>query len=116
MSYTLEGREVPDAPPGREVGRAPCIFCGREIGHWNDVNEDEPAENASNVGWLLGAIVNGETKYFLYCDQPPCQQVKTEGYDKDIWRCGCVSDYVENVGDACHACRRLRADAVPVPD
>lgn len=31
-------------------------------------------------------------------------------------RCGCVSDYVENVGDMCHACRRPRTEAVPVPD
>ena len=28
---------------------------------------------------------------------------------------GCVPDYVENVGDACHQCRRPRAKAVPVP-
>lgn len=114
MNYTLEGREVPDARPGDEVGRAPCIFCGRVIGHWNDVNKDEPAEAATNVGWLLGAVVDGMSKEYLYCDQPPCEEVKAHGYGKEIWRCGCVPDYVENVGDLCHACRRPRAEAVPV--
>lgn len=103
MSYTLEGREIPDAAPGDDVGRAPCIFCGRVIGHWND----------GSVGWILGAIVDGKPKNFLYCDQPPCPKALEEG-DKDIWRCGCEYDYVENVGDECHMCRRSCADAVRV--
>jgi len=30
-----------------------------------------------------------------------------------IWRCGCVPDYVENVGDHCHACRKPRHEAEP---
>ena len=109
MPYVLDGREVPERCEGRNVGEAPCIFCGRTIGHYND-------EMDNCVGWLLGAVVNGESKEFLYCDQPPCVEVKVHGYGKAIWRCGCVSDYVENVGDICHACRRPRAEAIPPPE
>lgn len=113
MSYTLEGRALTEAPEGREVARAPCIFCGRVIGHFNDGGDHH--EDGDGVGWIVGAVVDGKPKEFLYCDQPPCAAVKNGGYDA-IWRCGCVSDYVENVGDTCAACLCSRENAAPMPD
>lgn len=99
MSYVLEGREVPETPPDRCVGQAPCIFCDKLIGHLND---------DGGTGWLLGALVGGEPKWYLYCNALPCAD------SDDIWRCGCEPDFVENVGERCHCCLCHREDAVPV--
>jgi hypothetical protein len=99
--YTLAGRAIPEqASEGKEVAAAPCIFCGKLIEHVND----------GGPGWILSAVVDGQARRYLYCDVPPCDKVH---YD-EIWRCGCVADYVENIGDQCGACWRRRADAVPV--
>ena len=100
MSYTLEGREMGDASPD-DVSRAPCIFCGEVIWHFNE----------GGVGWILGAVIDGVSKFFLYCDQPMCAEgQKNKG---EIWRCYCYDGlaYVESVGETCQCCRRTRDNA-----
>ena len=104
--YTLEGRSVTGrpVPAGQDVAAAPCIFCGRVIKHMND----------GGKGWLCGSVEEGEVREYLYCDQPACKPVKAaEKNGIVIWRCGCVADYVENVGTHCHACNCPREKAVP---
>ena len=92
-------------PTGQDLPAAPCIFCGETITHFND----------GGRGWLLGAVVRGKKKLFLYCDQPICAAGKKDvKAGNSIWRCGCVADYVENVGPRCHMCQRLRRDRRPV--
>jgi hypothetical protein len=61
---TLTGRETPTLAAGdeHEVQPAPCIFCGETIAHVND----------SGKGWMLGAIVDGEARTYLYCTSGPC--------------------------------------------
>ena len=104
MTYVLDGRGIGERKPfvPDAVPEAPCIFCGKQIKHFND----------EGVGWLIGAVVNGKSEYYLYCDQPPCPEA-TANY-ADIWRCGCEPDYVENVGDLCASCGCTRAAAKPV--
>lgn len=63
---------------------------------------------------MLGAVHDGTTKHFMYCDQPPCRAVVENA--ADVWRCGCVPDYIENVGLSCHVCGRLREHAAAVPE
>jgi hypothetical protein len=93
--YILAGRNIPDVKTKAQgVPDAPCIFCGTSLKHFND----------GGVGWLLGAVVDGKRQFFLYCDQPPCSAVDYS----EIWRCGCESDYVENVGERCHMCFHRR--------
>lgn len=98
MSYSLEGRELHgDSLTGV------CIFCGQPSTHANE----------GGTGWIVGSLVNGEARAYLYCNTacPPLQI--QDNYD-DIWRCGCVPDYVENVGNRCHVCKRLRECRLPV--
>ena len=101
VPYTLAGREIPGlaACDQSELPPAPCIFCARLIQHVND----------GGSGWLLGAVVDGESRAYLRCNEGPCSRVSAPW----IWRCGCVANYVENVGDRCHQCRRLRSEAEP---
>ncbi len=104
--YTLAGRAVTGrpVPDKQDVAAAPCIFCGRVIKHMND----------GGKGWLCGSTEEGEPREYLYCDQPQCKSVKVAEKGRIvIWRCGCVADYVENVGDNCHACGCPREKAVP---
>lgn len=96
--YKLPGNSIEEAAQ-QGVLQAPCIFCGKKIKHFND----------GGVGWLLGAVVFGGVRTYLFCEQPACEAVE-RNYDQ-IWRCGCVSDYVENVGETCHACKRERLAA-----
>lgn len=108
-TYTLEGREHVGTPPkGCELSESPCIFCGATIRHYND----------GGVGWCVGAIVGGVSKEYLYCDKPPCVQSEA-AWDAEVWRCWCAASgfaYLENVGNVCHGCRCLRADAEPPPE
>jgi hypothetical protein len=101
VPYTLAGREIPDRATCNSAERppAPCLYCGRTIQHVND----------GGIGWLLGAVVDGESRNYLYCNQGPCARASAPW----IWRCGCSGHYVENVGDRCHHCRRPRHDAEP---
>jgi hypothetical protein len=103
--YTLAGRSISGRVPeaGDEVPAAPCLFCGATVKHVND----------GGVGWLLGAVVDGRSEQFLYCDQPPCAARQAAGPDV-IWRCCCTggASYVENVSAVCHACGRRRRGAV----
>ena len=109
MNYILVGRDIETLRQQltkqeryeRELPKAPCIFCGETISHFND----------GGVGWCLGAIVDGQSRSYLYCDQPPC--VKAQEFCWEIWRCGCIPDYVESVGEFCNSCRRPRRDALP---
>ena len=101
VPYTLAGREIPDLA-GRnrsEIRPAPCVFCGRAIRHFND----------AGTGWLLGAVVDGESRMYLRCIEGPCSRASAPW----IWRCGCSGHHVENVGDRCHQCRRPRGQAEP---
>jgi hypothetical protein len=101
IPYVLAGRQIPDrpVPDSLAVHPAPCIFCGKPIEHVND----------GGIGWLLGALVDGESRTYLYCNTGPCARASAPW----IWRCGCIPDYVENLGGHCHACRRPRHEAVP---
>jgi len=95
--YVLEGRDVIERED--EVS-GPCIFCGKALAHFNDGGD----------GWLLGAIVDGKVRYFLYCRFFDC----TPGMEHEIWRCA-AGDYVENVGSHCHDCGCPRSEARTVP-
>ena len=101
VPYTLAGREIPELPicGNSEAHPALCVFCGAMIEHDND----------GGMGWLLGALVDGETRTYLRCNEGSCAAASAPW----IWRCGCIPDYVENVGDHCHACRRPRHEAQP---
>lgn len=96
-TYKLQGREL-NEKSGCITGK--CIFCGKDLHHFNCHGE----------GWCLGALVEGKAKYYLYCKNYDC----TPRMGDTIWRCGCQSDYVENVGKRCHLCKRPRASAIPV--
>ena len=59
---------------------------------------------------IVGALVDGESRTYpahATRDRAPTASAPW------IWRCGCVPDYVENVGDHCHDCRRPRHEAEP---
>jgi hypothetical protein len=101
LPYVLAGRRIPDGPdaPEREVPPAPCLFCGTVIEQVND----------GGIGRVLGAVVDGESRTYLYRNAGPCATTSAPW----IWRCGCVPDYAENVGGHCHACRRPRHKAEP---
>lgn len=96
IPYALAGREIPDgpAPDDLEVHPAPCIFCGRLLRHVNDGGD----------GWILNAVSEGVARRYMYCNEGPCSEASAPW----IWRCGCVRDYIENVGDQCGGCRRHR--------
>jgi hypothetical protein len=98
---TLASREIPGlaAHDQSEVPPLPCIFCGEMIRHAND----------GGTGWLLGAVVDGEPRNYMYCNDGPCGRASAPW----IWRCGCAGDYVENVDDRCHCGRRPRSEAEP---
>ena len=73
------GREIPMSRPHDQSGnsrRPPCVFCGRPIRHVND----------GGTGWLLGAVVAGESRTYLYCHDGPCSRSSATW----IWRCGCT--------------------------
>jgi hypothetical protein len=101
MPDSLAGREIPGlaAHDQSDVPPSPCAFCGRVIRHAND----------GGTGWLLGAVVDGEPRMYLRCGDGPCARASAPW----IWRCGCIPDYVENVGDRCHSCKRRRSEAEP---
>ncbi len=63
VPYTLAGREIPGlaACDQSELPPAPCIFCARLIQHVND----------GGSGWLLGAVVNGESRAYLQLQRGP---------------------------------------------
>lgn len=101
MAYILKGRALPDHVD--DTTSTPCIFCGTSIRHVNE----------GGTGCYLSAVVGGQLRGFAYCNDPPCpQRGADEKYERSIWRCACVDDYVENVGETCAACGRARKDAV----
>ncbi|MGP0068947.1 MAG: hypothetical protein ACLQGP_35770 [Isosphaeraceae bacterium] len=101
LPYTLAGREIPDLPVRDESDAhlAPCLFCGRMLEH----------VHAGGIGGIVGALVDGESRTYLRCNEGPCATASAPW----IWRCGCVPHYIENVGDRCHDCRRPRHEAEP---
>lgn len=100
--YTVEGRVW-----AGDGTTAPCIFCGERLQHIND----------GGKGLCVSAIVDEETKAFLYCHEGWCEArsaaTKAEPPYGPLWRCGCVADFTENVGEFCGGCHRPRP--VPVP-
>jgi len=121
--YTLEGREnVGEAEKGYGLPASPCIFCGEVIRHFND----------GGVGWCLSALKpDGTQGRYLYCDQPSCAaltQARKDNQpvtvdindvsekDQVVFRCGCVPDYTESVGERCSECRADRDHLVPWDD
>lgn len=101
LPYTSAGREMPDraACSRSDVSPAPCVFCGRVIRHFND----------GGTGWLLGAVVDGESRIYLRCIEGRCYRASAPW----IWWCGCSGRHVENVGGRCHRCGRPRHEAEP---
>jgi hypothetical protein len=77
-----------------EVHPARCIFCGRVLRHVND----------GGNGMIVKAVLDGVARQYLYCNEGACSEASAPW----IWRCGCVADYIENVGDYCGACLRHR--------
>lgn len=109
MSVTLAGREVeyPVKSGKREVGQGACIFCGKRAVH---VNDNFGA--AKYDAWMCHyADGSGEVKHYLYHSR----DCSGRGKAIVVWRCGCVSDYVENVGPVCCDCGRPRHAAVEYP-
>jgi hypothetical protein len=96
VPYVLADREIPDAPApdNLEVHPAPCIFCGTPLRHVND------GGNGSSVR----AVVDGVANEYMRCSEGPCSLASAPW----IWRCGCMSEDNENVGDYCGACGRHR--------
>lgn len=104
-SYILKNRAV-IFEPLYEADQLPwpCIFCG------------QPSEHVNNGGthcWL-GAVHEGERQQFSYCNEYGCREIGIERAYKTglVWRCGCVSDYVENIGLHCVACGCVRDNRV----
>lgn len=105
MTHTLKGRAIHGAPaPGDDNPAAPCIFCNKLVKHIND----------GGTAWMVGGRVRGKTNFYFYCGSPPCKEAEANG--KDVWRCGCESDYLENIGDRCYGCGVDREHAVPYGD
>lgn len=104
MPMILEGRAIPDTPPDddREAAAGTCIFCGKPAEHVND----------GGGAWMChGLDPDGTVRNYLYhldCSDP----ARGTAFP---WRCGCVGDYVENVGDRCAECRRPRVLAEEYP-
>lgn len=97
MAYILKGRALPDHVD--DTTSTPCIFCGTSIRHVNE----------GGTGCYLSAVVDGQARLFAYCNEPPCPQREAdEKYERSVWRCACVADYVENVGETCGNCGRAR--------
>jgi hypothetical protein len=94
--------------------QAPCIFCGKVIGHINDCKE----VNDNHVGCVAGAIVDGEVKHFLYCNDPICpehQAARDAG--EGITDCSCEDyrAYDVVVGYNCHVCGKPPCDPGQAP-
>lgn len=96
QNYTLADYHVPNGVEIDDV-RLPCIFCGIEIAH----------VNAGGGGWACGSVVDGASRVYLYCNAR-CRPEVMDGVE--LWRCGCVCDYTENVGPTCAECGRARDD------
>jgi hypothetical protein len=96
IPYVLAGRAIPDgpAPDGLEVHPARCIFCGTLLRHVNDGGD----------GSIVNAVIGGIARRYMRCNERPCS-LTSEPW---IWRCGCTSHYIENVGDHCGGCERHR--------
>jgi hypothetical protein len=96
ITYVLTGREIPheQAPDGLEVHPAPCIFCGTLLRHLKDGGD----------GSIVRAVVDGVAHRYMRCNERPCSSASAPW----IWRCGCMSQPVENVGEYCGVCGRHR--------
>lgn len=96
IPFVLAGREIPDgpAPNGLEVHPAPCIFCGTPLRHVNDGGD----------GLIVNAVFDGVARQYMRCNERPCSSISAPW----IWRCGCDSHDIENVGNHCGGCRRHR--------
>ncbi len=109
-SYILKGRAVvfrddPSYHPDHQPW--PCIFCGEHSEH----------VNSGGTHCWLGSVQEGESEQYSYCNEHPgCRETGIElAYETGlVWRCGCVSDYVENIGLHCVACERVRDDRIPL--
>ncbi|MHB1558032.1 MAG: hypothetical protein ACYC61_11260 [Isosphaeraceae bacterium] len=52
----------------------------------------------------MNAVVDRTARQYMRCNEGPCSSVSSPW----IWRCGCDSHYIENVGDHCGGCGRHR--------
>ena len=110
--YTLQDRAIVFQDqgdcPDYSADRLPwaCIFCGNPSEHVNE----------GGTHCWLGAVYDGQSERFAYCNEDGCRETGIErAYETGlIWRCGCVPDYVENIGVTCHACLRVRDDRILV--
>jgi len=104
MAYVLKDRALPKGAGEEELGR--CIFCGRQLRHFN-------GEKGKNHGFHVYAVYKGKPRLFYYCQDPVCPQLQADRkFEHSIWRCGCVRDYIENVGELCGHCKAHRDEAV----
>ncbi len=96
IPYVLAGREIPykPAPDGQKAHPVPCIFCGTPLRHVNDGGD----------GLIVNAVTNGVARQYMRCNERPCALASAPW----IWRCGCESHCMENVGDHCGGCERHR--------
>jgi hypothetical protein len=96
IPYVVAGREIPDvpAPDGLKVHPAPCIFCGTPLRHVKDGGD----------GSIVKAVVDGVARRYMRCNERPCSLASAPW----IWRCGCDSNDIENVGLYCGNCGRHR--------
>lgn len=105
MAYVLKGRALPEGATEETLGR--CIFCGRQVRHFN-------GERGKNVAFHVYAVRKDVTRVYYYCQEPLCPQLRADRrYEHSIWRCGCVRDYIENVGERCGRCLNPRGEGAP---
>jgi hypothetical protein len=57
---------------------------------------------------VVNAEYRGRKCSFYYCEPACPQRVADIQYEDSVWRCGCVSDYIENIGHKCVACGTTR--------
>ncbi len=95
------------------TGEAPCVFCGKMIGHINDCQE--VGDNC--VGCCVGALVNGQRQYFLYCNDPICvERVTAENAGDGVKNCSC-EDYrcYDVLGNICPECGKPPCEPEDAP-
>lgn len=96
-----------DPPPGRTVAEAPCVFCGKRIKHIDDCRE--AGDNA--VGCVAAGLVLGERQYYLYCNDPCCQErVFQSLVGRGVWMCEETGESFDVVGRRCPYCLRLKRE------
>lgn len=104
---------LPREPGDGTCGQAPCVFCGKVIGHINDCQE--VGDNC--VGCVAGGIVNGVVEHFLYCNDPICpERVRAEDAGEGVKDCSCENYRAYDVlGEICHVCGKPPCEPEQAP-